>query len=129
MVASLIMTWSNARCIARRPERIAGASAGQALGPSDEIDEIDEIERVVDRLSSAVEMAEGESANREKFSSSVRVTTRGCSRPSQTPLRGSGVPAITVRLAAAVRVIQAHAGSVVRSAADVRIQLPATGAR
>ncbi|MBC7674375.1 MAG: hypothetical protein H7247_18300 [Polaromonas sp.] len=268
VAVSLGMTWSNARYVARRLERLAGGSV-QAVGPSDEIDEI---ERVVDRLSSAVELAEGKSADREKhFEQRARDYARllasiadasakrledvrlplhillenhfgdlnenqeemlGAARtaaeavdadmlslreiaaldlgerslrddrmkPSEmidavrplllaaassagvalefdvTPLlpaitgdrallqdalvtvlresvlsarldarlrlgvdregslisfllSGGGVPVITVRLAAAVRVVQAHAGSVIRSAEDLRIQLPATGGR
>lgn len=269
VAASLVMTWSNARYVARRLERITGGSASMGAGTSDEIDEI---ERVVDRLSSAVEIAEGKSADREThfeqrardyarlLSSIADASTRrledvrlplhillenhfgelnenqeemlGAARtaaeavdadmlslaqiaaldlgeralrqdrmkPSEmidavrpllvaasssagvalefnvTPLlpaitgdrsllqdalvtvlresvlaagpearvrlgvdrdgpvisfvmSGAGVPAITVRLAAAVRVVQAHAGSVIRSAESLRIQLPATGGR
>ncbi|MES2178854.1 MAG: hypothetical protein V4550_13415 [Gemmatimonadota bacterium] len=79
--ASLIMTWSNARYVARRLERIVGGSSahgtqkpslrgvasaiapGKAAAPPDEIDEI---ESVVDRLSNAIEIAEGKSADREQ---------------------------------------------------------------
>jgi signal transduction histidine kinase len=42
---------------------------------------------------------------------------------------GGGSPVSTVRLAVAIRVVQAHAGSVIRSTTDLRIQLPATGVR
>ena len=81
VVASLIVTWSNARYVAQRIERLVGgvprvgstkpslrgmASAvapGAAAGPPDEIDEI---ERVVNRLSSAAESAEENRADRER---------------------------------------------------------------
>jgi signal transduction histidine kinase len=81
VTTSLVMTWSNARFVARRLERIVGGSSahgqapslrgmasaivpGKASGPPDEIDEI---ENVVDRLSSAVAIAEVKSADREKL--------------------------------------------------------------
>lgn len=78
--ASLAMTWANARFVARRLERIAGgpSSRGQtpslrgvasAIAPgktSSPPDEIDQIESVVDRLSSAVAIAELKSADRER---------------------------------------------------------------
>jgi signal transduction histidine kinase len=79
--ASLVLTWSNARYVAGRIERLAsGASTPRVAArpssdttpatiahPTDEIDEIDEIERVVDRLSSAVELAEASKADRERL--------------------------------------------------------------
>ncbi len=82
VLISLVLTWSNARFVARRLERIVGGSSGRgsskpplrgvasaiapgnAAGPTDEIDEIED---VVDRLSTAVQMAEGKSADREKL--------------------------------------------------------------
>lgn len=81
VVTSLVLTWANARFVARRLERIVGASSiggqkpslrgmasaiapGKTSGPPDEIDEI---ESVVDRLSSAVAIAEVKSAGREKL--------------------------------------------------------------
>lgn len=80
VVASLVMTWSNARYVARRLERLAGGPPGHgalpslrgvasALAPTRSgapPDEIDEIESVVDRLSSAVSIAEVKSADREQ---------------------------------------------------------------
>jgi signal transduction histidine kinase len=78
VVASLVLTWSNARYVAGRIERLAsGASTPRvAAGPVSDAttatiahpkDEIDEIERVVDRLSSAVELAEASKADRERL--------------------------------------------------------------
>jgi signal transduction histidine kinase len=82
VAASLVMTWANARFVARRLERIVGAPSlagahrpslrgmasaiapGKTPGPPDEIDEI---ERVVDRLSNAIEIAEVKSADREQL--------------------------------------------------------------
>jgi signal transduction histidine kinase len=66
---SLVMTWSNARYVARRLERtLRGVTStiapGTATAP---VDEIDEIESVVDRLSNAVELAEVKSADRERL--------------------------------------------------------------
>ena len=81
VLASLVLTWSNARYVARRIERLAaGATAPRAAGRSsredpnaiilDETprpaDEIEEIQRAVDRLSSAVELAEVTRADREQ---------------------------------------------------------------
>jgi signal transduction histidine kinase len=67
VTASLVMTWANARFVARRLERLHGrASAIEPGTTSTEPDEIDEIERVVDRLSGAVQIAEGKSADRER---------------------------------------------------------------
>ena len=80
VITSLVLTWSNARFVARRLERLVGASSGHsslsslrgvasALAPSKAggpPDEIDEIESVVDRLSSAVSIAEVKSADREQ---------------------------------------------------------------
>jgi signal transduction histidine kinase len=80
VAASLLMTWSNARFVARRLERIVGSPAGHSALPSlrgvasalaptkagAPPDEIDEIESVVDRLSSAVSIAEVKSADREQ---------------------------------------------------------------
>jgi len=79
-VLSLVLTWSNARYVARRLERIVGGPTTQGINrtslrgvasattpgaPPGPPDEIDEIESVVDRLSSAVQVAEGRSADRE----------------------------------------------------------------
>jgi signal transduction histidine kinase len=81
VLASLALTWSNARYVAHRIERLAaGAAASRAPAASPEggvaafgataapaaVDEIDEIERAVDRLSSAVESAEATQADRER---------------------------------------------------------------
>ncbi|MEO5815553.1 MAG: hypothetical protein ABIT20_09770 [Gemmatimonadaceae bacterium] len=81
VLTSLVLTWSNARFVARRLDRIVGGSgslgrATQTLrGVANAIvpenagrrDEIDQIEHVVDRLSTAVQIAEGKSAVREKL--------------------------------------------------------------
>jgi signal transduction histidine kinase len=78
VIASLALTWSNARYVAHRIERLAaGAAASRpqastsamstgANGAAPATDEIDEIERAVDRLSSAVESAEASQADRER---------------------------------------------------------------
>ena len=81
VAASLVMTWLNARFVARRLERIVGGPTAHggtkaslrgvasviAPGRTGSLpDEIDEIESVVDRLSHAVELAEVKSADREK---------------------------------------------------------------
>jgi signal transduction histidine kinase len=78
VIASLALTWSNARYVAHRIERLAaGAAASRPLpqgnvitsgadGAPHAADEIDEIERAVDRLSSAVESAEASKADRER---------------------------------------------------------------
>jgi signal transduction histidine kinase len=80
VTASLILTWSNARYVARRIERIVGGPVGQGSMPSLRgvagalapvrsgglPDEIDEIESVVERLSNAVSIAEVKSADREQ---------------------------------------------------------------
>ncbi len=81
VVTSLVMTWSNARYVARRLERVVGGPSSHgphkpslrgmasAIAPgktSSPPDEIDEIESVVDRLSNAVEIAEGKNADRER---------------------------------------------------------------
>lgn len=76
VAASLALTWSNARYVARRIERLAaGASLPRPTTTTDDpgpaagapvSDEIDEIERAVDRLSSAVELAEADKADRER---------------------------------------------------------------
>jgi signal transduction histidine kinase len=82
VIASFALAWSNARYVARRIERLATRTASPtgtktpehphisvpstgalALVP----DEIDEIERVVYRLSTAVEIAEMNLADREKM--------------------------------------------------------------
>jgi signal transduction histidine kinase len=76
--ASLGLTWSNARYVAGRIERLASGASTQraAVSPVSDVttatiahptDEIDEIERVVDRLSSAVELAEASKADRERL--------------------------------------------------------------
>ena len=69
VLTSLALAWSNARDMARRIERLAGAASstgGPAL-PSNEIDEISEIEFAVGRLSSAVELAESSRLSREQL--------------------------------------------------------------
>jgi signal transduction histidine kinase len=79
-LASLALTWSNARYVSGRIERLAtGAAtykaAGSAMSTSipavaataNSRDEIDEIERAVDRLSTAVELAEASKADRERL--------------------------------------------------------------
>lgn len=80
-LASLALTWSNARYVSGRIERLAtGATIQKKVAPSpapvsnvDAVstanprDEIDEIERAVDRLSSAVELAEATKADRERL--------------------------------------------------------------
>lgn len=80
VVASLVMTWSNARYVARRIERLAGtaASTSAPIAPpdtgitpisadtSEPPDEIDQIERAVDRLSNAIELAETSRLSRDQ---------------------------------------------------------------
>jgi signal transduction histidine kinase len=78
VLASLGLTWSNARYVAHRIERLAAGAAASHTLPKDGVttssangmsraaDEIDEIERAVDRLSSAVESAEASQADRER---------------------------------------------------------------
>jgi signal transduction histidine kinase len=78
VLASLALTWSNARYVAHRLERLAaGAAASRTLPPAGDAtsrtngttrpaDEIDEIEHAVSRLSSAVESAEANQADRER---------------------------------------------------------------
>ena len=81
VITSLVLTWSNARFVARRLERIVGSRAGHGALPSllgvasalvptkagGPPDEIDEIESVVDRLSNAVSIAEVKSVDREQY--------------------------------------------------------------
>jgi signal transduction histidine kinase len=78
VLASLMLTWSNARYVARRIERLAAATPSSSLvaAATDALiptpaksapDEIDEIERVVDRLSSAVQIAAANTADREQL--------------------------------------------------------------
>ncbi|MEO8333707.1 MAG: hypothetical protein ABI664_01955 [bacterium] len=80
VLTSLVLTWSNARFVARRLDRIVGGTGsvgratealhGVASATTPETggrrDEIDQIEHVVNRLSTAVQIAEGKSADREK---------------------------------------------------------------
>jgi signal transduction histidine kinase len=72
VTAALVMTWMNARHVAQRLERLVARPVARA-GPKPSLhgmagpDEIDEIESVVDRLSSAVAIAEVESADREQL--------------------------------------------------------------
>lgn len=64
VVASLILTWFNARFVARRIERLA-----MSLAPADTgglPDELDRIAQGVDRLSSDVQSAEADRADRER---------------------------------------------------------------
>lgn len=62
--ASLVLTWANARDVARRIERLAGVSP-PPIGTAP-LDEIDQIERAVDRLSTEVERAESSRVGREQ---------------------------------------------------------------
>ena len=67
VLTSLAMTWANARYVALRLERLAGkGSAIVSEKAPGRPDEIDQIESVVDRLSGAVQIAEGRSADRER---------------------------------------------------------------
>jgi signal transduction histidine kinase len=65
---SLAVAWQNTRYVARRIERLAGP-ADLASGGTVSLDEIDSIERVVDRLSGAVAVAETERREREAAAS------------------------------------------------------------
>ncbi len=80
VLASLVLTWSNARYVARRIERLAAGAVvprrasrssvddeGTRGIESPAADEIDEIERAVGRLSSAVESAEASRVDRERM--------------------------------------------------------------
>lgn len=81
VLASLALTWSNARYVSGRIERLATGAGTQTKVAASPVstssldaattthprDEIDEIERVVDRLSSAVELAEASKADRERL--------------------------------------------------------------
>jgi signal transduction histidine kinase len=71
VVTALVLTWNNAKYIARRIERLATATVAPGTSdpsrPTPPKDEIGEIERVVDRLSSAVEQAEATRTDREKL--------------------------------------------------------------
>ncbi|MEO8562863.1 MAG: hypothetical protein ABI601_12350 [bacterium] len=58
---TLVITWSNARYVARRIERLAGSSSSTAAGAP--ADELDAIEHVLGRLSNAVEVAESSRAD------------------------------------------------------------------
>lgn len=86
-LASLVVAWRNTRFVARRIERLAGPSRKEAGGRASALrvvrdaarpregaspDEIDSIEEVVDRLSSAVTIAEEGSRERE-VAASLRV--------------------------------------------------------
>ncbi|MEP6729402.1 MAG: hypothetical protein ABJE10_02135 [bacterium] len=70
VVVSVVLTWSNARFVARRIERLASkhrVAASVAAGETDNTpDELDQIASVVHRLSSAVEVAETGRAERER---------------------------------------------------------------
>jgi signal transduction histidine kinase len=76
VLASLALTWSNARYVSGRIERLATGAATQTKAAASSRgttavvqprDEIDAIERVVDRLSSAVALAEASKADRERL--------------------------------------------------------------
>ena len=64
VVASLVITWANARYVSRRIERLAskraqrGAAEPAPQSTGESLDELDTIERVIGRLSSAVDVAE-----------------------------------------------------------------------
>lgn len=66
VTASLVLTWSSARYVARRIERIAAGTI-DARQPETPNDEIDEIEHAVNRLSHAVEVAEATRADGERI--------------------------------------------------------------
>lgn len=69
-LTALVLTWNNAQYIVRRIDRLATTTATPgSSGPSRPTphDEIGEIERVVDRLSSAVEQAEATRTDREQL--------------------------------------------------------------
>ena len=65
VVASAALTWWNARYVVMRIERLV--SHRSQVKPGEAGDEIDEIEHVVDRLSSAVELAENTRADRQRI--------------------------------------------------------------
>jgi signal transduction histidine kinase len=64
VVGSVVLAWSNARFVAQRIERLASTlgSGGAAGAP----DELERIARGVDRLSSDVQVAEADRADRER---------------------------------------------------------------
>jgi signal transduction histidine kinase len=64
VLTSAALSWWNARYVVRRMERLI--SHRSHVAPGESRDEIDEIEHVVDRLSSAVELAEHTRADRER---------------------------------------------------------------
>ncbi len=66
-LTSLVVTWANARDIARRVARLAGADAARAATrAAGAPDELDRIELAVDRLGSALTVAEEERARTER---------------------------------------------------------------
>ena len=70
-VGTLVLAWVNARYVAQRVERLAAGDGGVAgaVAPGevdDHVDELDTIESVVDRLSSAVVVAETGRAEKER---------------------------------------------------------------
>ena len=68
-VGTLAMAWLNARYVAHRVERLAGSESASAAAPgrvATDADELDTIESVVDRLSSAVAIAESGRVERER---------------------------------------------------------------
>jgi len=71
-VATLVLAWVNARYVALRVERLAGGESANPVSVSTHglprSDELDTIETVVDRLSSAVVLAESGRAEKEKES-------------------------------------------------------------
>lgn len=74
-VASLALTWLNARAIARRLARLAGpapVTAARRGGDAAGEDELDRIEATVDRLGSALSASEAERA-RESAQAAVRL--------------------------------------------------------
>ena len=70
VVGSAALTWSNARFVAGRIARLAGGPATSSTSArpmvSSAADELDQIASVVDRLSSAVEVAEHDRVARER---------------------------------------------------------------
>jgi signal transduction histidine kinase len=70
-IASLVVTWVNARYFARRIARLAHATAS-AIGDGARVDEFDRIEQGVDNLGSALSAAEAERARADAVAATQR---------------------------------------------------------